>query len=248
MPLLDRLGPELRDRVPRVDALRTPLIAEVAARAVPDAVLVVVVVQARDIGLIPGIADEAHSLGERGRAEELRIGLHRVALGDAAAAHDAERLFVDHVHLLLRDDALLLERLLVARIEPRLHPSDLPPEGIHVDDEILDHRHVPHRRDHRHVTGLRDVVHARLAGKDGGTVHAHAAGAADHHPAALAIRERAVVLVLDDVEHVEERHPVGRLDLVALQLLLTGLRVVAPDLQRDVDRRRSWCRGEIGVH
>src|SRR6266568_4135123 len=97
------------------------------------------------------------------------------------------------------------------------------------------------------MTGLRNVVHARLAGEDGGTVHAHPARAADHHPAALAIRERAVVLVLDDVEHVEQRHPVGRLHLVTLQLLLAGLGVIAPDLQRNVDRRRAWCGGELGV-
>src|SRR5438477_4951021 len=38
-PVLDRLGAQLRDRVARVDALRTALVAEVAARAVPDPVL-----------------------------------------------------------------------------------------------------------------------------------------------------------------------------------------------------------------
>ena len=49
---------------------------------------------------------------------------------------------------------------------------------------------------------------------DGGAVHPHATRAADHHATALAVRERAVVAVLDDVEHVEQRHPLGRLDLV----------------------------------
>src|SRR3989442_755349 len=34
--VLDRLGAELRDRVPRIDALRAALVAEVAAGAVPD--------------------------------------------------------------------------------------------------------------------------------------------------------------------------------------------------------------------
>src|SRR5581483_10726114 len=38
---LERLGAELRDRVARVDALRAALVAEVAARALPDAVLAV---------------------------------------------------------------------------------------------------------------------------------------------------------------------------------------------------------------
>src|SRR4029450_11235168 len=54
------------------------------------------------------------ALPARGRPEELRVGFHRVALGDAAAAHDAERLLVDRVHPLLRDDALLSGALVVA--------------------------------------------------------------------------------------------------------------------------------------
>ena len=44
----DRLRPELRDRVARVDALRAPLVAEIAARAVPDAVLGAVVLEPLD--------------------------------------------------------------------------------------------------------------------------------------------------------------------------------------------------------
>ena len=67
--------------------------------------------------------------------------------------------------------------------------------------------------------------------RDGATVHPHAAGAADHHPAALAIGERAVVLVLDEVEAVEQRRFLGRIDLVLLERAIAGLRVVPPDLQ-----------------
>jgi hypothetical protein len=58
--------------------------------------------------LIARVADEPHPLRERCRSEEIRIGLHGVALRDAAAAHDAERLLVDDVHPLLRDDVLRL--------------------------------------------------------------------------------------------------------------------------------------------
>ncbi len=108
------------------------------------------------------------------------------------------------------------------------------PERVHVDDEVLDDRQVPHRRDHGHVPRLRDVVHARLAREHRRAVHAHAAGAADHHPAALAVGERAVVLVLDDVEAVEERRLLGRVDLVLLQLALAGTRVEPPDLETDL--------------
>src|SRR5436190_13140929 len=141
-PLLDRLGAELCDRVPRIDAFGTALIAEVTAGAIPDPVLVVIVLESLDGGLVTRVADEAKPLREGGRAEELGVGLHRVALGDAAAAHDAERLLVDHVHLLLGDEPLLLEHLVVTGLEPWLHPPDLVPETIHVHDEVLHDRHV----------------------------------------------------------------------------------------------------------
>ena len=193
-PLAHRLGAELRDRVARVDALRAALVAEVAARAVPDAVLLRVRLEPLDRRLVAWVSDEAHALGERGGPEEVGVGLHRVALGDAAAAHDAERLLVDRVHPLLRDDVLLLAGIGVAGLERRRDRADLSPEGLHVDDEVLHDRHVPHRRDHRHVARLGDVDHPRLAREHGRAVHAHAARAADHHPAALAIRERPVVL------------------------------------------------------
>src|SRR5205823_1388961 len=54
--VLDRLGAELRDRVARVDALGAALIAEVAAGAVPDPVLFVERVQARDVVLVARVA------------------------------------------------------------------------------------------------------------------------------------------------------------------------------------------------
>ncbi len=41
-------------------------------------------------------------------------------------------------------------------------------------------------------------------------------------------------LVLDDVEAVEERRLLGRVDLVLAQRALAGDRVVAPDLEGDL--------------
>ena len=73
--------------------------------------------------------DEAHPLRERGRAEEVRVRLHRVALGDAAAAHDAERLLVDDVDLLLRDDELLLAGIDVAGSRYGLTALIFPQKG-----------------------------------------------------------------------------------------------------------------------
>src|SRR5439155_17038891 len=97
-------------------------------------------------------------------------------------------------------------------------------------------RQVAHRGDHGHAAGLRDVVHARLAGEDSRAVHPHAARAADHHAAALPIGERAVHLVLDDVEAVEERRLVRRVELVFLERAIAAGRVVAPDLQGNLHR------------
>src|SRR6266508_3102301 len=186
--LLDRLRAELGDRVARVDALRTALVAEIAARAVPDPVLVVVGLEPLHLRALPRVADEAEALRQRRGPEELGIGFHRVALGYASAAHDAERLLVDRVHLLLR----------VAKLP------------------------------------LRDRLHPLLAREDRAPVHAHPAGAADHHATALAKAERAVDLVLDDVEDVEEARPFRSLHLVVLERALARLRIEAPDLEGDV--------------
>ena len=121
-----------------------------------------------------------------------------------------------------------------ARLEVGLDGAHLLPEGIHVDDEVLDDRQVPHRGDHRDVAVRDEVGDPRLAGEHGAAVDAHAARAADHHPAALAVRERAVDLVLHDVERVEQRRLVGDVDLVRPERALAGGRVVAPDLQLDL--------------
>ena len=123
-------------------------------------------------------------------------------------------------HLRGQDVVLAVAGILEAGLEIRLDRAHLLPERRHVYYEILDDREIAHCGDDRDVTRFGDLVHARLARKNGGAVHAHAAGAADHHPAALAVRERAVDLILDDVEHVEQRRPVRRVDLVVAQRLL----------------------------
>ena len=141
---------------------------------------------------------------------------------------------MDRLHLRREDVVLPVAGILEAGLEVRLDRAHLVPERGHVHDEVLDDGEVAHGRDDRDVTRLGDLVHPRLAREHRRAVHAHAAGAADHHPAALAVRERAVDLILDDVEHVEQRRPVGRVDLVVAQRLLTRGRVEAPDLERDL--------------
>src|SRR5438270_383536 len=53
----DRLGAELRDRVARVDALRAALVAEVAARAIPDPVRFAVALEPLDLRAAARVAD-----------------------------------------------------------------------------------------------------------------------------------------------------------------------------------------------
>src|SRR6185312_11534193 len=89
------LGPDLRDRIARVDPLRAALVTEVAPGAVPHTVRAVVELEPALAVAVADVADELRPLGERRRPQELGVGLHRVALRDAAAALDAERLLHD---------------------------------------------------------------------------------------------------------------------------------------------------------
>src|SRR5205823_813712 len=69
----DRLGAELRDCVAWIDALRAALVAEVAARAVPDPVLLVEPVEPLDRLRVASVSHEAHPLCQCRRPEELGI-------------------------------------------------------------------------------------------------------------------------------------------------------------------------------
>src|SRR5262249_56146302 len=110
-----------------------------AGGARPDPVLGVQPVEPLGLVAVARVADEPERLRERLRAEEPRIRLHRVALGDATAAVDAERFLADGVHALLLDPVLpAIRRLFVPRPEERIDGPELLPERIHVDNEVLD--------------------------------------------------------------------------------------------------------------
>jgi hypothetical protein len=112
---------------------------------------------------VAGVADEAVGLGQRRGPDELGVDLHREAGRDAGAALDAGHRLGDVDHRLRRNDVLALGRLAVGQ-EPRGDAADLlPVRRLHVDDQILDHRHVAHRLDDH---GLRPAVEAirRLLG------------------------------------------------------------------------------------
>ena len=71
--MLDPFRSELGDRVARIDTLGAALVAEVAARAVPDAVLLAVVLEALHRRLVARVTDEPHALGQGGGPQKIGI-------------------------------------------------------------------------------------------------------------------------------------------------------------------------------
>ena len=94
--------PQAHDLAHRVDVLGAGLDALEAVGAVEDPLGVLgEVVQALELLVVARVADEAVGLGERGRADEARVDLHRQAVRDAGAALDAGHRLGDVDHRLL---------------------------------------------------------------------------------------------------------------------------------------------------
>ena len=228
---------QAHDLVHRGDALGAGLDALEAVRAVVDAVRVLgEVLEALELLGVARVADEAVGLGQRGRADEQRVDLHRQAVRDAGAALDAGHRLRDVDHRLAVDEVLALgDRLLVD--EPRRDALDLlPVDGVHVHDQVLDDGHVAHRLDLDDAVlgGALGLVEVRVARQAGLAVDAHAARAADRGLAGAADADRAVEAALgleDPLEHGAVGLQLdGVLDPVRR---LAGLRVVAADAERE---------------
>ena len=200
--------------------------------------------------LIARITDEAIGLGECCRSEELGIRLHRVALRDAATTEDAERLLMDQIRIGRIDAPLLGRSIRILRVEIRLDRANLVPERRHVDDEILDHRQVAHRRHRDRMTSLDKLTHRRLAGQRGTTIDTHAARTTDRHTARLTIRKRAIARVLDRVERVQNRCRDRDRDGKRVETRLARLGVEAAHLDGRLHRLRvvrTLEGGEVGI-
>jgi len=105
---------------------------------------------------------------------------------------------------------------------------------LHVDDEVLDDRHVAHRLDlDDAVAGAAlGLVEVRVAGQAGLAVDAHAAGAADRRAAGAADADRAVEARLGLQDPLEDRAVRLELDGVLLPVgRVAGLGVVAAQSQ-----------------
>ena len=234
-PLLDRLGAELGDRVARVDALRAALVAEVAARAVPDPVLFVV-------------ARSAARRRRWSRASPTKRNPFASAAGPRNSGSDSIELHSETQQPHMMQSASLWITFICCCETMRSFSRDLVVAGSShglIARILLQNGSMSTTRSLTigrfpiaEITGtwpaVDDRLHPLLAGEHGAAVHAHPARAADHHPAALAVGERAVVLVLDQVEHVEQAAPTPARRPRTRAARARPLRVVAPDLQRDV--------------
>src|SRR5207248_1301042 len=103
----------------RGDVLRADLHAREAVRAVVDTVWILGEVEQAILGVrVTRVAHEAVRLGQRGRADEVRVDLEREARRYARAAVDARHRLRHVDHRLRVDDVLALGRVALGQ-EPR---------------------------------------------------------------------------------------------------------------------------------
>ena len=110
--------------------------------------------------VVARVADEAVGLGERGRADEAGVHLHRQAVRDARAALDAGHRLGDVDHRLAGDDVLALGHGLLGEQPGGDAPDLLPVDRVHVDDQVLDDGHVAHRLDLDHAVARAELLAA----------------------------------------------------------------------------------------
>ena len=151
-------------------------------------------------------------------------------------------------HGVVGDEVLGL-RLLTLGLDPGTNVVDLAPEGLHVDDEVLDDRQVAGRLDADAAVGAGDAGQLGLAREGRVAVDAHGAGAADGGPAGAPESEAFVDLLPDVDQGVQHREVLGHVKRIGLEEGVRGLvfRVEALDLERDLHQyfRTSGCHWVI---
>jgi hypothetical protein len=118
---------------------------------------------------------------------------------------------------------------------------------VHVDDQILDHRHVAHRLDRDHPTalaaGLRRTSEMGVARQPRLVVDPHPAGAADRRLAGAADADRAIALVAPLENRVEHRAMAVEVDSELLPVgPLSRLRVIPTQPQGVLSHRGGGSR------
>ena len=240
--IVDRDPPQAHDLAHRVDALGAGLDALEAVRAVEDPLRIFgEVLQADVLLVVARVADEAVGLCERRRADEAGVDLHRQAVRDAGAALDAGHRLGDVDHRLFLDQVLALGHRLLGDQPRRDALHLLPVHGVHVDDQVLDHRHVAHRLDLDHAVGAGPsarVVQMGVAGEARFAVDPHPARAADRRAAGAADPDRSVGVGFRLEDPLEHRAVGLELDRVLVPVgRVAGLGVEAAQPEGELLRR-----------
>ena len=158
----------------RRDALRTDFNALHTARAVPDTTILVQTAQARCVGVIARVRDEAIRLRQRRRSHKVLIYFKRCAVGHACAAHDATHYTRKMHHILVGHDVLGFGYRAVM-LQPWLYGAHLVPVNRHIGDEVLDDGHIAHRLNHDGSAVSHHINDLRVAGKTRLSVDSHPA-------------------------------------------------------------------------
>src|SRR5665648_1033652 len=219
------------DALGRVELLRGRLYAVGDRVAAVGAALVVPAGHTDLPRLVARVDLEAVGLEQRRGAQVVVLGPHRRAAAVAGAAEDAVDGHVELLALLRRLQDLPLRRLGVAD-QPRLHVLVLGEEIAHVADQVLDQRQVRHGLHGDHV-GVH-VAQVGLAGEPVLAVDVHRARAADGRATTVAKGQRAVLMLLDGEEPLEDREAAVVGDdevVVARRALRVAGGVVALDME-----------------
>src|SRR5579883_730602 len=227
---LDQQLLDLGDRLRRVEALRTGLGAVHDGVAAVEAERVLEIIEPLALGLVAAVGQPAIGLQQDRRAE-VALALPPVgrAGGRAAEAQDALPQAVELGALLGRLQALASRRL-GGRFQPRLDRGKLRVRHREIRHQVLDHRHMRQRVD---LDVALHVVDVLGTGERVGAVDVHRARAAHALAAGAAEGQRAVDLVLDLDQRVQDHRPAGReIDLVGVEArVLPVVRRPAVDLE-----------------
>ena len=192
------------------------------------------------IGVPFVVVERPRAVQRRGTQVVLVPGNH-VAGGVADAAVDAFDGRVGQLALLALRQHLC--RRIVARGRADKGISGACPllkELPHVDDQVLDPRHVAQGLDDDHA-GFLDAAHMRAARPARRAVDGHRTGSAHANAAGVAVREAGLLRSLDFRHHIQDGLVVTPRDQVGGELAV--LRA-----SRNANRQLLWVRGVLRIH
>src|SRR5579859_6920223 len=198
--------------------------------AAPNAVAVTKDLEALVRAAVAAVEDETMGVDDGGWPHPARICPHGGTRSRAGAAEDAFRRVVIARAFFRRLQALGA-RLRLVIDEIGLDLLVLGEEGVHIYDQVANHRETQHRLD---GNVRANIFHEQLAGEPVASVDAHRIGAADAVRAGASKCQGAVLFPFDLVQNVQEPVFAVSLDSEVLPVgLRARIRLVALDLHMD---------------